>query len=65
VARRDLSTGLAPALSSGYLAWPHSQLLAELIASVVGNTGNFTFDTDKPDGSPRKLLDVSHLKTLG
>jgi GDP-L-fucose synthase len=39
--------------------------LAELIADVIGFTGEFTFDADKPDGTPRKLLDVSRLKTLG
>lgn len=39
--------------------------LAELIASVVGYTGTFTFDTAKPDGTPRKLLDVTQLTALG
>lgn len=39
--------------------------LAELIADVVGYTGRFTYDTDKPDGTPRKLLDVSRMKSLG
>jgi GDP-L-fucose synthase len=31
----------------------------------VGFTGNVTFDATKPDGTPRKLLDVSRLKALG
>ncbi len=39
--------------------------LAELIADVVGYTGHPTFDTSKPDGTPRKQLDVSRLTTLG
>ncbi|MFM5023029.1 GDP-L-fucose synthase family protein [Aeromonas rivipollensis] len=39
--------------------------LAETVARVVGFTGNVTFDTTKPDGTPRKLLDVSRLKALG
>ncbi|MEG0162252.1 MAG: NAD-dependent epimerase/dehydratase family protein, partial [Aurantimicrobium sp.] len=39
--------------------------LAELVASVVGYTGKLTQDTSKPDGTPRKLLDVSRLTSLG
>ncbi len=38
---------------------------AELIAEVVGFRGNLVFDTSKPDGTPRKLLDVSRLHALG
>jgi GDP-L-fucose synthase len=33
--------------------------LARLIADVVGFTGRFVFNDSKPDGTPRKLLDVS------
>ena len=39
--------------------------LAEKIAEVVGWQGEFLFDTSKPDGTPRKLLDVSRLTALG
>jgi GDP-L-fucose synthase len=39
--------------------------LAELIKEVVGYKGNITFDTSKPDGTPRKLMDVSKLHNLG
>ena len=39
--------------------------LAELICDVVGFTGNLTWDTSQPDGTPRKLLDVSKLHGLG
>ncbi len=39
--------------------------LAALIAEVVGFEGRFVFDAGKPDGTPRKLLDVSHLHGLG
>ena len=39
--------------------------LAETIATVVGWDGDFAFDTTKPDGTPRKLLDVSRLSALG
>ena len=39
--------------------------LAELVARVVGYRGRLAFDTTKPDGTPRKLLDVSRLASLG
>lgn len=39
--------------------------LAELIAEIVGFQGTLRFDTSKPDGTPRKLLDVSKLERLG
>lgn len=39
--------------------------LAETIAAVVGYKGNISFDKSKPDGSPRKLVDISRLTTMG
>jgi len=39
--------------------------LAELIKKIVGFEGRFEHDTNKPDGTPRKLLDVSKLSALG
>lgn len=39
--------------------------LAQIVADVVGFRGSFVFDTSKPDGTPRKLLDVSLLDRLG
>lgn len=39
--------------------------LAKTIATVTGFSGKLTFDTSKPDGAPRKLMDVSRLKSLG
>jgi GDP-L-fucose synthase len=39
--------------------------LAEMIASVVDYKGELTFDTTKPDGTPRKLLNVQRLRDLG
>ena len=39
--------------------------LAELVKEVTGYTGNLVFDTSKPDGTPRKLLDVSKINALG
>jgi GDP-L-fucose synthase len=39
--------------------------LAELVARTVGYQGELIQDTSKPDGTPRKLLDVSRINTLG
>jgi GDP-L-fucose synthase len=39
--------------------------LAETVREVTGFEGRITFDTSKPDGTPRKLLDVSRLRSLG
>lgn len=39
--------------------------LAELVKSIVGYTGQLTFDTTKPDGTMRKLMDVGRLKQMG
>jgi Nucleoside-diphosphate-sugar epimerases len=38
---------------------------AELIADVVGYNGKIAYDTSRPDGAPRKLLDVSKIRKLG
>ncbi|GAB5380413.1 MAG: GDP-L-fucose synthase [Aliiglaciecola sp.] len=39
--------------------------LVETVAKVVGYEGQISFDTSKPDGAPRKLMDVNRLKDLG
>jgi GDP-L-fucose synthase len=39
--------------------------LAELICDIVGFQGELAWDTTKPDGTPRKLLDVSKIQALG
>jgi GDP-L-fucose synthase len=39
--------------------------LALMIQKIIGHRGNIIWDTSKPDGTPRKLLDVSRLKNLG
>jgi GDP-L-fucose synthase len=39
--------------------------LAELVAKVIGFEGNLVFDSSKPDGTPRKLMDVDKLSNLG
>jgi GDP-L-fucose synthase len=38
---------------------------AALIAEVAGFSGRFRYDTDKPDGMPRKILNVSRLRAMG
>lgn len=39
--------------------------LALMIAEIIGYKGHFDFDVEKPDGTPRKLLDISRLLSLG
>jgi GDP-L-fucose synthase len=39
--------------------------LAELVKDITGFEGKIVFDTSKPDGTPRKLMDVSKLNNLG
>jgi GDP-L-fucose synthase len=39
--------------------------VAELIAEVIGYNGGFSFDTNRPDGMPRKALDASRLRSTG
>lgn len=70
----DLADGLV-FLSKNYSAEAHLNVgsgvevsireLAELLAGIIGFTGTFRFDANKPDGSPRKLMDVSRMRGLG
>lgn len=39
--------------------------LAETIQKAIGHTGKIVWDSDKPDGTPRKLMDVSKMKEMG
>ena len=39
--------------------------LAQLIKEIVGYTGDLNFDTTKPDGTPRKLMDSTKINQLG
>jgi len=41
------------------------QTLAEMVKDAVGFEGNLVFDTSKPDGTPRKLMDISKISNLG
>jgi len=50
------------------IGWGEDQTikeLAETICEVVGYRGKLSFDPTRPDGTPRKVLDVSRLKALG
>ncbi len=71
-----LNTGNRPSNNSvGTLRYPLINIgcgeditileLSHLVAKVVGFEGEIVWDTSKPDGTPRKLLDVSRLKALG
>ena len=55
----------APHINVGTGADLSIRELAELVRSIVYPEAALTFDTTKPDGMPRKLLDVSRLHTLG
>lgn len=39
--------------------------LTELVAEVVGFRGHYVYDTSKPDGTPRKVMDVTRMRALG
>lgn len=54
-----------PIVNIGYGTDVTVRGLAELVAEVVGFGGSLVFDTSKPDGTPRKLLDMNRLTRLG
>ena len=58
-----LDTPVASPLNAGVVGTRAE--LAAMIAEIVGYRGRFAFDRSKPDGTPRKLLDVSRLSDLG
>jgi GDP-L-fucose synthase len=59
------SETLAPLINVGSGQDQTIRELAELVAQVIGFDGALTFDGSKPDGTPRKLLDISRLSSLG
>lgn len=61
----DRNDGLAPVVNIGVGHDVTIKELAQTIRDVVGFSGDLVFDTTKPDGTPRKLMDVSRLKQLG
>lgn len=62
---QDRNDGLPPLVNIGVGEDLTIAELAGLVKSVTGYAGDIVFDTDKPDGTPRKLLDVARLKALG
>ena len=62
---QDRNAGLPPLINIGVGEDVTIRELAELVRNVVGFEGEVVFDTRKPDGTPRKLLDVSRLYALG
>jgi len=60
-----LQENIAPLINVGCGEDQSIRELAELVKSVVGFGGELLFDTSKPDGTPRKLLDVDKLARLG
>jgi GDP-L-fucose synthase len=62
---KNLIAGYPPLVNVGYGSDVTIRELAELAAKVTGFRGQLRFDTSKPDGTPRKLLDVSRMGSLG
>jgi GDP-L-fucose synthase len=52
-------------LNAGYGSDVTIAELAQTVAEVIGFKGGLRFNTDKPDGTPRKLMDSSKLMALG
>lgn len=61
----DRNDGLPPVLNIGVGEDVTIAKLAEFVKEVIGYRGELSFDTSKPDGTPRKLMDVSRLNVLG
>jgi len=49
----------------GKIGYGEDLTIRELAAEVVGFKGNLTFDTSKPDGAMRKVMDMSYINALG
>jgi len=62
---RDPDDFTPPLINIGYGSDVTIRELAEMIAEVVGYEGRLEFDTSKPDGTPRKLMDSSKIANLG
>lgn len=60
----DRNDGLPPVINIGVGEDVTIRELAELVKETAGYQGDITFDTSKPDGTPRKLMDVSRLHAL-
>jgi len=62
---QDRNDGLAPLVNIGVGHDLSIRELAETVAATVGYTGRLEFDATKPDGTPRKLMDVGRLNAMG
>ena len=62
---QDRNDGLPPLMNIGVGHDLTIRELAETVKDAVGYQGTILFDSSKPDGTPRKLMDVSRLKALG
>jgi GDP-L-fucose synthase len=62
---QDRNDGLAPLVNIGVGEDLTIRELAETVKSVVGYEGEIVFDATKPDGTPRKLMDVGRLNGMG
>jgi GDP-L-fucose synthase len=62
---QDRNDGLAPLVNIGVGHDFTIRELAESVAATVGYTGKIEFDATKPDGTPRKLMDVGRLNAMG
>jgi GDP-L-fucose synthase len=62
---QDRNDGLPPLMNIGVGHDLTIRELAETVASVVGYAGALEFDATKPDGTPRKLMDVGRLNAMG
>ena len=62
---QDRNDGLPPLINVGVGYDLSIGALAETIKQVIGFTGDIVFDSSKPDGTPRKLMDVGRLNVLG
>jgi GDP-L-fucose synthase len=61
----DRNDGIAPVVNVGVGTDLSIAELARLVAATVGFRGEIDYDTTKPDGTPRKLMDSSRLHALG
>jgi GDP-L-fucose synthase len=62
---QDHNDGLAPLMNIGVGHDRTIRELAETVKDVVGYQGEIVFDSTKPDGTPRKLMDVGRLNAMG
>jgi GDP-L-fucose synthase len=62
---QDRNDGLPPLMNIGVGEDLSIRELAETVKAVVGYQGAIEFDTSKPDGTPRKLMDVGRLNAMG